>query len=330
MTIREFAMALGVSPTTVSRAIHGRGRISPATRARILARMPELDFTPNINAQRLSHGRTNMVALDFGVWHDFLSDPFFVEITREVQEALEARGYGVVLSGSGQVLDRWVRTRAVDGVLLVGDATVRDEAREIARTGAVCVAIANHAYRGIPGVGSVYVDLDPGARQVAQLLVQSGHQRIGFIGSVSPDETLFAFREELQRLGAPLAEERVLLGWRTPQEGAVAMERLMALREPPTAVFARTDGFAFSAMRAAHRQGRRIPQDLSIVGHDDVPFSALVEPPLTTVKVDCVALARLAADRLFALLDDPQVVIEPQGVETALVLRESVAPPGAR
>src|SRR5438094_7958405 len=81
VTIDEFARKIGVSTTTVSRAIHGRGRVSPATRGLVLERMKELGYTPNLNAQRLSHGRTYMVALDFGVWHDFLSDMYFVEIT---------------------------------------------------------------------------------------------------------------------------------------------------------------------------------------------------------------------------------------------------------
>src|SRR5207247_5983755 len=81
MTIRQFAQSIGVSPTTVTRAIQGRGRISPQTRQMVLSRMPEMGFTPNLNAQRLSHGRTNMIAVDFGSHNDYLSAPFFVEIT---------------------------------------------------------------------------------------------------------------------------------------------------------------------------------------------------------------------------------------------------------
>src|SRR5438876_5939275 len=99
MTIKEFAQAIGVSTTTVSRAMHGKGRLSPATRRMVLERMKELGYTPNLNAQRLSRGRTHLVALDFGAWHDYLADMFFVELTRGVLDVLEAQGYGVLLSG---------------------------------------------------------------------------------------------------------------------------------------------------------------------------------------------------------------------------------------
>src|SRR5690348_11688563 len=121
MNIKEFANAIGVSPTTVSRAISGRGRISDATRRRVLERMGPLGFTPNLNAQRLSQGRTDLVALDFGPGHDPLADLFFAELTREIQDVLEPQGYGLLLNGTSDVLNRWVRTRAVDGVLLIGD-----------------------------------------------------------------------------------------------------------------------------------------------------------------------------------------------------------------
>src|SRR5947209_1838060 len=133
MNIKEFARAVGVSPTTVSRAINGQGRLSAATRRMVLERMEELGFTPNLNAQRLSYGRTYLVALDFGVRHDYLSDMFFAELTREIQDVLEAHGYGLLLSGPGEVMGRWVKTRAVDGVILVGDPADKTIPQTIAR-----------------------------------------------------------------------------------------------------------------------------------------------------------------------------------------------------
>src|SRR5690348_8224895 len=166
MNIKEFARAVGVSPTTVSRAINGRGRLSDATRRMVLERMEELGYTPNLNAQRLSHGRTYLVALDFGDWHDYLSDMYFVEITRGVQDVLEARGYGVLLCGPGAVLNRWVKTGAVDGVILVGNPADKSVSRDIAHVGTPCVVIGNYPVERIPGVGSVVVGVRSGARQV--------------------------------------------------------------------------------------------------------------------------------------------------------------------
>ncbi len=329
MTISEFAEKIGVSTTTVSRAIHGRGRVSPATRGLVLERMKELGYTPNLNAQRLSHGRTYMVALDFGIWHDFLSDMYFVEITRGVEDVLETRGYGVLLCGPGAALDRWVKTRAVDGVILMGNPADKSLSQEIAKTGTPCVVIGNHPVEGIPGVGSVVVGVRSGARQVAQLLVERGHRRIGFIASEYLEDVFCEFRDELEKLGVTLPESGVIRAGHTPDDGARALCELLAQREAPTAVFTRTDGLAFGALGAAHRMGLRIPEDLSIVGHDDVSFAKLTEPPLTTVRVDCVTLAGLAADTLFSLLDQPNIRTEPQVVPTDLIVRDSVSAPRA-
>jgi len=327
MTIRQFAQSIGVSPTTVTRAIQGRGRISPQTRQMVLSRMPEMGFTPNLNAQRLSHGRTNMIAVDFGSHNDYLSDPFFVEITRDILETLESRGYGLLLSGHDPILDRWVRTRAVDGVILIGAPAFADEVSEIVRVGAACVIVANRPYTEVAGVGSVYVDLELGVRQVARCLVRHAHRRIGYIYGDSEDSALSSFRDELARLGVVLSEGDIVRGVRTPWDADQALCRLMALPDPPTAIFARTDGFATGVLGAAHRLGLRVPQDLSLVGHDDIPFAQWTHPPLTTVRVDCIELARLATDTLFTLLDDPDAPIKPRGVRTRLIVRDSVGVP---
>jgi LacI family transcriptional regulator len=325
MNIKEFARTIGVSPTTVSRAISGRGRINDTTRHMVLKRMEELGFTPNLNAQRLSHGRTNMIALDFGPMHDYLSDMFFVEMTRGIQDVLELEGYGVLLSGPGDVLNRWVKTRAVDGVILVGGPPNGSVPQEIVRTGIPCVVIGNSPIEGVQGVGSVVVGLQSGARQVAQFLIEHGHRHIGFLGSDGPDTVLLEFRAELERLGGALPESCVLMAGHAPRDGAQAFCRLLEQNEPLTAVFARTDGLAIGALRAAHQMGIQIPEELSLVGHDDVPFAELTAPPLTTVRVDCVELARQSTDMLFALLRDPQLLSRPQVVETSLVVRGSVA-----
>jgi DNA-binding LacI/PurR family transcriptional regulator len=328
MTIREFANAIGVSPTTVSRALSGNGRLSSATRRMVLDRMQELGYTPNLNAQRLSQGRTFMVALDFGPRRDYLSDMFFMELTREFQETLEAQGYGLLLSGPGDVLNRWVKTQAVDGVIVVtGGPKEETLPRNIAQTGTPCVVIGHYPFDGIQGVGSIVVGLKNGAQQVAQLLVENGHRRIGFIGSDEPDLALFEFRAELERLGMTLPEHYVVIAGHTPRDGARALREFMAQDAAPTALFARTDGLAMGALLAAHQMGVQVPDELSIIGHDDVPFADLTVPQLTTVRVDCNELARQATRRLFALLSNPAAVYAPNTVNTRLVMRSTVSTP---
>ncbi|HZO89960.1 MAG TPA: LacI family DNA-binding transcriptional regulator [Chthonomonadaceae bacterium] len=329
MTIKELAREIGVSPTTVSRVMHGRGRISSATRQKVLERVREVGYTPNVNAQRLTVGRTHLVALDFGGWHDFLADMFFVELTRGVQDALEAHGYGLLLNEANDVLRRWVKSRAVDGVILaVGGPPDARVPRDIASTGTPCVVIGHHPLEGIPGVGSVVVGLRNGAQEVARKLVACGHRRIGFLGNQEPqDAVLLAFREELKALGVALCAELVIPGGRNPADGERAMRELLMRPDRPTAVFARTDALAAGALRAARRLGISVPTELSLVGHDDVPFAELAEPPLTTVRVNCIELGKVATEILISLLQQPGLCPAAQVVQTALVERESVAPP---
>lgn len=331
-TLRELAQAIGVSPTTVSRAMHGRGRISAATRQKVLQRIQEAGYTPNVHAQRLKAGRTQVIALDFGYWSDVLSDMFFVELTRGIQDALEEHGYGLLLTTKNTALQQWVNSRAVDGVILAtGGPRKESMPRDIAASGTPCVVIGHDVISGLPGVGSVVVGLRNGARQVAQMLVEHGHRRIACLGSeMEGDMALAAFREELERLGGALPTELVRIVGATPQNGADGMRALLALPDPPTAVFARTDALAAGVLQAARLQGIAVPEELSLVGHDDVPFAGLAEPPLTTVRVNCLELGRLATEMLFSLIQQPEISPEARVVETELVVRETVAAPPVR
>ncbi len=337
MNIQEFARQIGVSTATVSRALHKRGRISPATRQMILERAKELGYTPNLHAQRLVTGRSHMIALDYLGQAQILSDMFLVALARGIQQALQAHGYGLLLNlmvdpQQHDTLQRqWVRSQAVDGLILVGGAEVdRAMLREVAAGDTPCVLISQQPVEGVAHVGSVAVGLAHGARQVARMLVEQGHRCIGFLGSELPDPVLAAFRVELQTLGAGLSEARVTIAGRTPEEGAQAMRQMLARRRRPTAVFARTDALALGALRAAKQLSLRVPEDLSLVGHDDIAAAEWTDPPLTTVRVDCLELGQAATRMLVQLLKQPEIRPDPCEVHTELVQRASVAAPGGR
>ena len=332
MDIREFARQIGVSTATVSRALHKRGRISPATRQMILDRAKELGYTPNLHAQRLVTGRSHMIALDYLGQAQILSDMFYVALARGIQQALHAHGYGLLLNlmMDSQQRDtlqhQWVRSQAVDGLILVGGAEVDPTMlREIATENTPCVLISQQPVEGIPHVGSVTVGLSHGARQVARTLAERGHRRIGFLGSELPDPVLTAFRTELQTLGSGLPDACVTLAGRTSEEGAQVMRQMLAGPDRPTAVFARTDTLALGALRAAKQLGVRVPEELSLVGHDDLSAAEWTDPPLTTVRVDCLELGQAAARMLVQLLTQPEAGVIPCEVQTELVERATVA-----
>jgi LacI family transcriptional regulator len=327
LTIKQVAGMIGVSPTTVSHVLHGRGRVSPATRQKVLKQIREIGYTPNLNAQRLVSGRTQVIALDLGLESDPLGNLYAVELTRGIQEAVQPRHYGLLLNAGSDTLFHWVKARAVDGVILAGGPQRASMAREVARMGTPCAVIAYFPAEETPGIGWICLDLRPGARQAAQLLVEQGHRRIGYLATVAGDPVQQAFAGELAARGAPLREDRMVVAGRTPEEGEAAARRLLSRPDPPTALFARTDTLAAGAWRAARSLGVRVPQDLSLIGHNDVSFARL--SGLTSVQIDCLELGRLAAETLFSLVQAPAARAGPAVVQTALVVRDSVAPPPA-
>jgi LacI family transcriptional regulator, repressor for deo operon, udp, cdd, tsx, nupC, and nupG len=327
-TIKQFAQAIGVSPTTVSRSITRRGRVSDETRQMVLERMKELGYTPNLHAQRLVTGRANTVALCMGP----TSDPFLMGLIPGLQQALQEYDYGLLIVGTGDLLKRWVDSRAVDGVVVVGghvdgvQAGV-EVARSVARPSVPCIVIENLPLNPEPHIGSVIIDLPGSGVQVARALVEKGHRRIGFIGSPYSQSLLPAFQSELKRLGAPMLKKWALMAGTTSDDGENAMTYLLSLPTSPTAVFARNDELAVGALRAARKRRVRVPEELSIIGHDDLAFARLTEPPLSTVRIDSDAIGKAVVTLLFDLLDQPGTLFPARSVATELVARATVQAP---
>ena len=328
LTIKEFADAIGVSPTTVSRSLTRRGRISEETREMVLQRMEELGYAPNLHAQRLVSGRANTVALCLSGGLAPASDLFLAGLIRGLQGALQAHDNGLLILGPGDLLRRWVDSRAVDGVIVIGggeqDAA---NARALARPDVPCVSIVTEPLPTQPNVGQVVIDLAGGSVKVARALFELGHRRIGFIGSTYSQSVLPTFARELESLGAPMTDELAVIAGDSASDGERAMRVLLALPARPTAVFARTDELAVGALRAAHQHGLEVPAQLSLIGHDDLAYARFSEPPLSSVRIDCDAVGKAVVAALFELIEQPDTPHQPRLAPTELVLRESVAPP---
>ena len=325
LTIKEFADVIGVSPTTVSRSISRRGRISDETREMVLQRMKELGYTPNLHAQRLVSGRSGTVALCMVDRLAPTSDLFLIELIRGVQQALQECDHALLLVGQGDALKRCADSRAVDGIIVVGDRPEDlDAVRSVVRPAVPCVVILTKPRELGPHIGSVVIDLASGGTKVARALVERGHRRIGFIGSNYSQSVLPSFRSELERLGATLRPEWTIIAGDALEDGERAMHQLLTLPTPPTAVFARTDELAIGALRAARKLQLKVPEQISIVGHDDLTFARFAEPPLSSVHVDFDAVGNAVVAQLFDLLENPDSLPPDRFVETELTMRQSV------
>jgi DNA-binding LacI/PurR family transcriptional regulator len=300
----------------------------------VLERMKELGYIPNPHAQQLVTGRGRMVMLHAaGVEVEFM-----FQMARGIQNTLAAQGYGLLLDSmsgldqDGSLLHDWIASGAVDGTIVIaGTPDMAGAVAKLLNPRTPIVAVGYPSFEPAPRAGSVIWNLTTGASQVADLLLNFGHKRIGFIDIGRSDPVIEAFRSRLGRRGVSLDSDLVVVaeGSFDPEYGAEAMRDLLAMPSRPTAVFVRNDVLAIGALHEVRRAGLRVPDDISIVGHDDLPLARYTDPQLTTVRVDCFEMGRISADMIFSLLDKPNVVLLPKTVDcTSLVVRETAGPVG--
>jgi len=315
MTIRELARLSGVSIGTVSRALNGYPDVGQETRERILLLAEEVDYTPTAAARTLVTQRSHVIGvfLETGRNHPHIQHPFFHEVLAGIKERLGASGFDLLLFasehpgngfGAHSYLKR-CRHHHVDGALLMGLTSDDVEVQRLARSTLPCVSVDVE----LEGEETSWVSSDnsQGPRLAVKHLRELGHKRIGHIAG--PLETtpgrdrLRGFQRAMQNLGLSYFDELVAYGDFYYDSGREAMERLLAVDEPPTAVFAASDMMAMGAMRAVQAAGLSVPDDVAMVGFDDITMALMAHPPLTTVRQEKTKLGELAAETLLRRID---------------------------
>jgi LacI family transcriptional regulator len=334
-TIRELAELSGVSVATVSRVLNDYEDVSPATRERVLKLAEELEYTPAAAARTLVTKRSHVVGvvLSTGVDHPDIQHPFFQEVLVGLKRQLGAAGYDLLLLsveepgngfGSHSYLQR-CRHHHVDGVVLMGVEPGDAEAQKLARSTIPCVAVD----LDLVGrrTGFVISDNARGAWLAIEHLHELGHERIATITGpthmrVGMDR-LVGYREALEFHGLAYRDEYVREGDFYFDSGSAAMQELLALREPPTAVLAASDLMAAGAIRAIEQAALDVPGDIAVVGFDDIQLAAMMQPALTTIRQDKLGLGAAAAEALVRMIEldgtPPPVLTLP----VKLVVRDS-------
>jgi LacI family transcriptional regulator, repressor for deo operon, udp, cdd, tsx, nupC, and nupG len=333
-TIEDVARRAEVSVATVSRALRGLPNVATATRERVLAAAYELDYLADPHAARLAGGRNMTVGLivpSLGSWYH---STLFAAVERAIGE----EGYGLrpyTLEGPGGVerllVDLPFR-KEVDALLVVDVLQGPDELERIADAKLPMLTIGAWT----PFAPSLTVDNVAAARTAVGHLVGLGHQRIAMIGVekgepfplAAPADRHRGYVEALRTAGLVVDPRLTVAGPKTLDGGAVAMHQLLALADPPTALFACSDEMAIGAMQVARDAGFEIPAGLSVVGFDDHDVAEHVG--LTTIRQDLDELGERAGRRLLALLEEGEAVPVPPErtiLPTRLVVRRSTAPP---
>ncbi|MFI0505605.1 LacI family DNA-binding transcriptional regulator [Streptomyces albogriseolus] len=331
VTITEIARQAGVSVPTVSRVVNGRSDVSPRTRARVE------DLLRRHGYRRRPASSPSRAALLDLVFND-LDSPWAVEIIRGVEEEAHTAGVGTVVSaihgrsGDAREWIRDLRARASDGVILVTSALESSLHEEPRILGVPLVVVDPDGSPGldVPTIGAANWS---GGLAATRHLLSLGHRRIGLIAGpprlLCSRARLDGYRAALERAGVTPDDTLVVPGDFRPESGYAGCHALLDLPEPPTAVFAAGDQMALGAIEALRGRGLRVPQDMSVVGFDDLPEVRWSAPPLTTVRQPLADMGALAVRTVLRLTRGEQPDSPRVELGTDLVVRASTAPPAS-
>lgn len=327
-TIRDVARRAGVAPITVSRVINDSGYVSEKTRQRVEEAIAELNYVPNALSQGLRFNKTNVIAL---VLSD-VTNPFWTTVARGTEDASSEENYSVILCNTDEDVakqDKYtdlLLRRQVDGFLLVPVSNTIDTIRFIQQQGVSLVVLD----RQMPGVSvdTVRADSEGGAYELTRYLTELGHRDIAILSGPEDVSTstqrVAGYQRALQHAHLEVDSELISFGSFYQDSGYERTMKLLALSRPPTAIFAGNNFIAIGMMKALYESGLRIPENMSVVGFDDLPPGLLVRPFLTVADQPAYEMGFRATKLLLERIANPgkpphQEIVLP----TRLVIRQS-------
>jgi DNA-binding LacI/PurR family transcriptional regulator len=334
ITIKDIARAAGVSHTTVSRALHDHPAISAETVAEIKRLATRMGYVPSATARGLKTRRTRAL----GVIVSHIDDPFWSEVLQGIDEVLHPAGYSLFVAATHrdrqrekEVVQAMVQ-RGVDGVILCAPQFSPDQSRVMQAYGVPMVIVNNEGASDAQYL--VYNDDCYGSRLLARHLIELGHRHVAYMGNQVGGRTTVereaGFREEMQTAGLEVRGQDVLMAPDgTPNGGHAGTQQILAFTARPTAIMCYNDYMAIGVYSALRGAGLRIPEDVSVVGYDDITMAAYLLPPLTTLRQFKRDLGAGAANMMLRVLDtrDPAGP-QPEKIsfKGELVIRASTAP----
>jgi LacI family transcriptional regulator len=329
-TISDVAREAGVGVGTVSRVLNGNTKVAPDTRRRVQEAIERLGYRPNPMAQGLRLRRTHTLEVLVPLFTRY----FYVEVLRGIEIGLGTTDYGLLIRSIEKQADRdraFASSGALnyaDGVLIVS-LVPTDELVERLQAASCPVELVDAEYNGLSGV---IVDHEASAAMAVRHLLELGHRRIALIDHPQDPFTASSsggryagYREALAVAGLPVRPEYEVITEFSPEAGAAALHTLLALPKPPTAIFAGSDAQAIGVLQAARQRGCRVPEDLSIVGYNDIELAQYLG--LTTVRVPMYEMGRRGIELLLAQLDGPQQAPIQECLQASLVVRTTTGPP---
>lgn len=327
-TIKDIAKEANVSPATVSKALNSRHDVSEATRQRILDIAQALNFVPNAMGKNLRTQKTENIGVIFCRESQPLSgNPFYSRVLEGVEAELAINNYNLILhllpNDSDVGIPKMIRERQVDGIIL-GGVMSQVFVDQLCNMNIPVVMVDPKIH--LSDVSQVLIDNEHGAFQAVQYLTDKGHQRIGFISGdldrLSFIQRFRGYKKALEYARIPFDQELVRTGGL--EKGYEHTEALLKMNGRPTAIFAANDINAIYGYKAIKDLNFRIPEDVSVVGFDDIELSKIASPPLTTIRVYKEEMGSLAVRQLLQMVNKEHTNRVNAMIPTRLVERESV------
>lgn len=325
-TIQDVAKQAGVSISTVSRVLNEKDDVAPATYARVRHVIDEMGYASSLAASSMRSRRTNVIGLimpDVGA-------AFSLEILKGVNEAIGQLGQALIVYTRGDIRKYGTASqeqkyvKLLNGSITDGVVIVTPLASTYSTTAPIVAIDPNNESADYPAVTANNYQ---GALKAMNYLLELGHRRIGHIGGrvelQSSVRRRRAYEDSLIHAGIPLDPALIVEGDYTTPTGYEAAQRLLSLPHPPTAIFAANDQSAMGAMSAVHHAGLRVPQDISVIGFDNIPEAGITSPTLTTVDQSVFEMGYAATEILFNLIEGKPLEINPFKVQTRLIVRQS-------
>lgn len=325
-TIRDVAAKAGVSAATVSRIINNKGQATPETIARVHAIIKELGYKPNVVARSLTSRKSNTIALLVPT----ISNPFFPELARGVEDVANSYGLNIFLCNTDDEREKVnnylvsLRERYVDGVIINSLNLTNEDLEELHSNGIPTITLdrtfANHEF------SSISVKHRIGAQLATKHLIDIGCKRIGLIRGPEDDFTavqrMWGYRDYVKEFDW-FDQSWIALGDFSVKSGYLCMKELFQRHPDIDGVFASNDLMAIGLLKAAHEWGRKVPDELAIIGFDGIDMSQYTNPPISTIKQPSYEMGKMAMEELLRLIKKPESDFNKIELDVELILRES-------
>ena len=328
ISIEDIALAASVSITTVSRVINKFPTVKEANRKSVEEAIKKFNFKPNLSAQRLASGSNNTIGLEIPRYEGIFYSFYAMEIFRSVGIACDTFKVDFLMhltDGKSSI-----NASAIGGVVFADVINNKKHVEDMLALG-MPVVLMNYMSTDLEEASSVSVDNLKGAKTATEYLISLGHEKIAFVSgdlmTQAAQERMSGYRASLEKSGIAIQDEYILKGDYSRKSARAATERILELKQKPTAIFVSSDDMASEVVTVLMENGLKVPDDMSIIGFDDDPVCLYGPVSLTTMMQPLKEMAQMAVKELYLKMQDPDRAVNRIVLSPELIIRDSVRPP---